>query len=91
MIGQGAVWPHLVVVLAPALELVTHVGEREEHLHVQALIAQPSVKGFDIAVLDRLARPDEVEVYAVLICPHIHGLACELGAIVRQEAVMADD
>src|SRR5262252_3744041 len=35
---------HLIVILAPALELVTHVGEREEHLHVQALIAQSSVK-----------------------------------------------
>ena len=45
-----------------------YVCEREEYLHVQALIAQPSVKGFDIAVLHRLGRPDEVELYAVLIC-----------------------
>src|ERR1700719_2287053 len=30
MVGQCAVWPHLVVVLAPALELIAHIGEREE-------------------------------------------------------------
>jgi hypothetical protein len=44
MVAQSAVRSHLVVVLAPALELVMHVGEREEHLHVQELIAQPTVK-----------------------------------------------
>jgi hypothetical protein len=44
MVSQGAVWSHLVVVVSPALELVAYVGEREEHFHVQALIAQPSVK-----------------------------------------------
>jgi hypothetical protein len=32
MVSQGAVWSHLIVVLAPVLELVAYVGEREEHL-----------------------------------------------------------
>jgi len=39
--------PHMVVVLSPALELLAHVGERNEHFHVQALIAQLSVEGFN--------------------------------------------
>jgi hypothetical protein len=46
---QCAGWTHLVVVLPPALELVAHVGEREEDLDVQAFIAQPSVKRLDVA------------------------------------------
>ena len=52
-IAQGAVWSYLVVVLPPTLELVTHVDEREEYLDVQALIPQPTVKRFDVAVFHR--------------------------------------
>ncbi len=40
---QGAVWPHLVVALPPAFELVTYVGKSEQHLDVQTFIAQASV------------------------------------------------
>jgi hypothetical protein len=37
-------WSHLVVILPPTLELVTHVDERKEDLDVQAFIAQAPVK-----------------------------------------------
>jgi hypothetical protein len=56
------VWTHLVVILPPALELVAHVGEREEDLDVQAFITQSPVERFDVAVLHRLAGSNEVEL-----------------------------
>jgi hypothetical protein len=51
---------HLVIVCAPPLELLAHIGDVEEDLHVQAFIAQPAIKRFYVAVLDRSAWADEV-------------------------------
>src|ERR1700722_8713412 len=60
-IGQRRVRPVLVVVPSPQMQLSSGIGEGEEHLHVQALVAQLAVERFDIAVLDRLARAAEVQ------------------------------
>jgi hypothetical protein len=38
----------------------------EEDLHVQTLVTQLAVEAFDVAVLDGLARPNEVQMHAVL-------------------------
>lgn len=43
--------------------------QREEHLHGQTLVPQPTVAALDGAVLDRPARPDEVEVDSVAVGP----------------------
>jgi hypothetical protein len=51
---------HLVIILAPRLEFLPHVRQREEDLGVQTFIPQPSVERFDIAILGWLARPDEI-------------------------------
>lgn len=66
-IAQGRVRSMVVVVLQPALELPPGIGQRKKDLHVQALVPQLAVKAFDIAVLDRPSRPDEVQVYAVRV------------------------
>ena len=57
----------VVIVPPPEMQLATSVGQGEEDLHVQALVPQLAVERFDIAVLDRLARPDEVQMHAVVI------------------------
>src|ERR1700722_7633623 len=81
-IGQCAMRPDLVVVLPPALELVTDVGKVEEGFHVQALVAQTSVERLDIAIFDRSSRPNELEPYAVLIRPRFHCPTSKFAAVV---------
>src|SRR5262249_10904884 len=66
-VPERAVWPIVVVVAAPGFDLLPGVVEREELMHVQALVAQASVEGFDEGVLHGLARSDEVELHATLI------------------------
>src|SRR5260370_29788200 len=84
-VAEGDVWSYRVVGPPPTLELVTHVDERKEYLDVQALISQPTVERFDVAVFHRPTRPDEVELHAVLIRPRVHRFACELGPIIDRD------
>jgi hypothetical protein len=42
----------VIVVVEPDSQLAPGIGQAEEHLHVQALVAQPSVEALDVAVLD---------------------------------------
>ena len=63
---QRAVRPHLVVILAPQLEFFTDISQRKEYLHIQTLVPQPAVERFNIAIFHRLARPNEIQLYAIL-------------------------
>ena len=72
----------MVVIMAPQGQLATGIGQGKKDFHVQALIAQPAVEALDIAVFDRLARTDEVQVHSVVIGPQIHRLTCELGSVI---------
>lgn len=47
---------------------------------VEALVAEAAVEALHEGVLDRPARLDEVQMYAVLVGPEVEGLAGELGA-----------
>ncbi len=49
----------MVVVMAPQSQLAARIGQGEEDFHVQTFVAQLSIKRFNVAVLDRLARPNE--------------------------------
>jgi hypothetical protein len=51
--------PHVIVILTPAFELVTLVGQREEDFDAQALVTEPAVERFDIDIFDPPARPDK--------------------------------
>jgi hypothetical protein len=63
---QRTMRTHLVVVLTPQLEFFTDIGQREEYLHIQTLVAQPAVERFNIAIFRRFARPNEIQLYAIL-------------------------
>ena len=39
--------PALIVIDAPCFDLGLRIGERHELVDVQALVAEPAVKGFD--------------------------------------------
>ena len=45
--------------------------QREEHLRVQTLVPQPTIEALDGAVLDRRARPDEVQVDSGAVGPGV--------------------
>jgi hypothetical protein len=61
--------PVLVVVFAPECELLPRVSKAEEHLHVQALVAQLPVERFDVAVFDWPSWPDEVQMHTIRVGP----------------------
>jgi hypothetical protein len=49
---QGPMRAHPVIVLAPQIEFLPHISQREEDFGVQALIAPPPVEGLDIAIVE---------------------------------------
>ncbi len=50
----------VIVVVAPGLDNLACFVQADEHVFVEAFIAQPAVKGFDESILDRLAGLDIV-------------------------------
>ena len=59
----------LIVVEAPLLDDLLGVSQATEPVLVEALVAQPAIEGFDVPVLDRSSRLDEVARDAVLLSP----------------------
>ena len=59
-VRECRVRPVIVLVMAPQGQLAASIGQGEEDFDVQAFIAQLAVEALNVAVLDRLARPDEV-------------------------------
>ena len=84
-------WPHLVVILTPQLEFLPDISQRKEYLYVQTFVSQPAIERFYIAVFNWSARPDEIQLYTVLISPCFHRATVKFRTVVRWEAVMASD
>ena len=64
----------LVVVPSPALNFVSGVLQRHTPVHVQAVVPEAAVEGFDMRVVRRRARTgvielDLVEVRPGVLCP----------------------
>ncbi len=76
-LGQAAVRPLGVVLLAPLFDHSAGLAEGREVMLVQALIAQLAVEAFDEAVLHRMARANEVEGDVVRGRPLIESQAHE--------------
>jgi hypothetical protein len=62
--------------------LLCRIVERNENVLIQAFIAQPRIKALDVCVLDRLARFDELQPYAMLVGPLVGRPAAQLGTVV---------
>jgi hypothetical protein len=65
----------LVVIDPPGLDDAPRVVETEKPVLVEGLIAQLAVEALDVGVLNRLAGPDEVQLYAPLVGPGVPCLA----------------
>ena len=74
--------PHLVVVLAPPLDLGARVRQIPEPVLVEAFVPKLSVEGLGEGIVHRLAGSDEVQPDAASVSPGIEGLAREFRAVV---------
>jgi len=59
------------------------VGDRQELVDVQALIAQAAIKRFNERVFDRLARSNEIELDAPRVRPVFERARHEFGAMIN--------
>ena len=74
-----------VVVDPPSFDDPAGLGERGEHMLVQALIPQLAIEALHEAVLLRLARRDVVPLDAIPLRPLEHGVAGKLRAVVGDD------
>jgi hypothetical protein len=62
------------------------VGEREEAVRVQALVAQSAGAAFDMRILDGFLRTNEMQLRVAVVRPLIKRAALKLGAVVDDNA-----
>jgi hypothetical protein len=74
--------PALIVVAAPRFDLGPSVGQRQEPVRIQTLVARATIERFYKGIVGRLARAAEVQRDAVLVRPAVECLRDELGAAV---------
>src|SRR5712692_9837093 len=84
LVAQGGVRPVVVVFLLPVGDDDAGVGEGPEQVDVQALVTEPSVERFDVAVAPGLVGRDEPQA-GPLASPLAHGGAGELGPVVAAQ------
>lgn len=77
--------PDVVVVDAPSLDHAPGLGQRREHVLVQALVPQLAVEALHVAILHRLAWRDVVPGDRLLRRPLQHRVAGQLGAVVGDD------
>ena len=71
-------WPLLVVILSPEVDLLLGIRQAQEPVFIQALLTKPSVERLDI----RIARSTEVQLHAVEVSPPVQAPGNKLRAVV---------
>ena len=72
----------LIVLDAPLFDLAARIVERNEDVFIQAFLAQVRIEALDVGVLDRLARFDKLQPYAMFVGPLVERSAAQLGTVV---------
>ena len=83
--AERTVRPDLVVVNPPALDDPPSIVQAGEPMQVQALVPELAVEAFDESVLSRLARLNEVQLYAGTSRPEEQRLAGQFRAVVADD------
>jgi hypothetical protein len=83
---QAAVWPLLVVVAAPSLDLLCSILQTQKPVLIQAFLSKPAVERFDEGIVRGLARPGEVQDDAMGIGSQVNFFGDKLRAVVHPEA-----
>ncbi len=71
-----------VVFLPPAFNYMSCLGQGCKPIQVQAFVSQPSIKAFNKAIFNWLARGDKTQLYTLFITPLIQNFTYEFRAIV---------
>lgn len=82
---EPTMWAHAIVLPAPALDAPLGVGEIEEELFVQALVAELVVEALAVGIVDRLAGSDEAERNPARPRPAEEGPGRELRSMIADE------
>ena len=85
-VAEARMWPFAIVGDAPALDFTAGVVERQEDVLVEALLPQPGIETFNVGVLDRFARRNELELHPMLVSPLIEGSTAEFRPVCRPES-----
>jgi hypothetical protein len=83
---QTAVWPELVIVLAPGFDQIARFGKAKEKMFIEAFVAEFAVEAFDEGVLHRLAGLNVVPGDP-LGGPAQHRVAGQFGTVVADDGV----
>jgi hypothetical protein len=73
--------PFLVVVPAEVLNLEPRVGDVEEPVRRETLVAKAAVEALDVRILDGFARPNEHELDAVPVRPDVEARETNSGPL----------
>jgi len=74
-----------IIVLAPVVEFGLGVGDRMKQMFVETFIAKPSLERFNVRIIGRRSRPDEVEMDMVFGGPLGEGVTNKLWAIIHRD------
>lgn len=75
-------WPSLIVVYTPSLQLFGCIRKRQELVGVQACRSEPAIECFDERIVRRLAGAREAQGDAALKGPEVHVTRDELTALI---------
>jgi hypothetical protein len=82
---QAAVRALCVVIDPPVFDDLARLTDAGEPVLVEALLPKATVRAFDVRVLDRLARVDEIELDTVVIGPGIKRTTSQFWAVTPSE------
>jgi len=86
-VADRGMWPHGVVVTAPAFDDDLSLAQRVEDLAVEKLIAQACIEALDEAILPRAAGHDVSGLCTDSADPLLHGLGDELRTVVGTDVL----
>jgi hypothetical protein len=81
-VAEARMGAFLIVLDAPLFDLAARIVERNEDVFIQAFLAQARIEALDVGVLDRLARFDKLQPYAMFVGPLVERSAAQLGTVV---------
>jgi hypothetical protein len=74
--------PVLIVIDSPRFNLLSGIVERHKDIRVQTLISKPAVETLNHRILLGCARPNEVQLDAMVVCPDVECLRGEFTPVV---------
>lgn len=81
-VAQRTMWPSGVVILAPGFDFLLGIMQVPKDMLVQTLFPKPAIEAFDMCIVYRLSRPNELQSNSSSAGPFIKRLTGELWPII---------